>query len=308
MLRPMTPPLRRKGNRPKPVPLDSIPKVHMSFGPGGPWHDRISAVPIPVNDSDGFELRVTDDARPRALTFFKALVKRLPCEGIEVEITKGWNPRVIAKHNGIGLRLVVKEILRLQPLTEMNCWGRVRNVWVATGRLAFEARDTEHSYQAGYRIEIAALGPARSWVPRVIKRLKNAFARAKAFQEDLDETHRRYAEEDARRQAAEAARAAERERRNQLVAQAEAWRQRNVLRDYIAAVEDATRHAAANGDAPEELVNWCAWANAVAEDIESGKFIPQKNDRPASGLEQVRQVAQDPAHQAFWTGFQLGRR
>jgi hypothetical protein len=131
-----------------------------------------------------------------------------------------------------------------------------------TNRFALELYDPNIGYRYRARLadrKRATLEQALAEVPALLRRLvqenRDAEVERERWRREWDEQQRRETEERERRER-------EKARRAELVADAHAWREASLLRDYAAAVLQA------RGPEDEAQQRWATWARSVADEMD----------------------------------------
>lgn len=237
------------------------------------WHEYERHGHIELSE-DVLPLRVSLEATDRALRIWDAILKACESRGLHVSV----EPRLMKVSDGIhhvGLRISEK----VDRITRPASWGGRETVKSQpTGRLRIfvvGSYETKIEDLPEHLLELQlnevlqriyrGLATRRAWDKAFEKKQREKAEAAKAREQALaaEAKATRLREEELRRQQAEQAAAAERERL--LIAEAASWRDAETIRAYAthlkatAAVESAPTPA---------LTAWLAWADTVADKLD----------------------------------------
>src|SRR5262245_42777855 len=104
------------GNK-KAVPLSIVPKARFSFTGGQRFEKHLFAARRLIANDPKFDIRVTDEARPRAVAFFEALVAKLREHDVAVIVEKEFHDiKTFARGPTSRVSFVIRERLSAQRL------------------------------------------------------------------------------------------------------------------------------------------------------------------------------------------------
>lgn len=151
-------------------------------------------------------------------------------------------------------------------------WSYPRYEWFGTGRLSLMIDERSAS---GYR---------KSWTDGKTQRVEDclndfmvglveATVVKRAERTERAERERQRAEERERERVAALAEDRENRRRKQLETDADYWTRARGIREFANAAEETARVRASDGLIPTVIVDWLAWARAVADEIDPLKAL-----------------------------------
>jgi hypothetical protein len=235
-----------------------------------------------------FPLRFDTPLERRKLRILDVVMKTLEAMGLKVEHDARRGPGITVRANYDAVEFTIAEHIRqirrrLTPEEKADRW-RANQTWTVerepTGKFVLKIlggwalRSVPSSFQEGDdQLEHS--------LHKFVAALIAFLARARESRENRAAEERRYREAQERARRLEEERQAELARKVALRAQAAAWREAALLRDYVAAV----RAAVAEGNnvvPPDRVEEWAAWALDHADEIdpiEPGVMVSAKSQK-----------------------------
>jgi hypothetical protein len=248
--------------------------------------DRNGLLSAPWNAEEGtLNVSVSKDSLRRALCFLDALLKAVEKVGGKVEAVRTqWERETVVSFCGekvatLRLRERYRQQERERPLKDYGDWRRHESV--PTGRLVLDGascykphcQDTEK----GRRVEGSVDGLVVHWAEEAGRvRAERRRREEEARRREEEERRRRECEAEALRLRQELQRKQQEEqaRVDRLLTDAAAWRQSQVLREYIAAVERAAMSRDGRVEEGGETARWLAWAREQADRLDPFALSP----------------------------------
>lgn len=223
------------------------------------------------------DIRVSKEALPRALRIVDALIKALEARGISVELTGEQDipTRVVVLGETFGIGLEEKADRREKELTPQQKKEKERRPWMYSRQ--------EYTYHPNGQfvlgIKEGRTGYGRqNWSDGKVQRIENLLnkfvcalyrsavtTRSDRIQREIDEAKR--LERQRRNEELRRLQQIERTRLENLEKHAELWKHSQVIRAYVAAVQErADKETFAYGDLP--VTEWIDWALQQADRLD----------------------------------------
>lgn len=230
-------------------------------------------------------ISVSEASVRRSLAFLDALIKSVERVGGKVEVEQSqWKRETTVSFCGEQVATIrLRERYKQEPrkVPPKYPWDWQKYDFIPTGRLVLDSGYCEQVHcqdtEKGRRIEDAINALVVRWVAQAGK---NRIVRRRA-----DEEKRRREEEDRlrrereaelhrRRQELQEKQNAEQARVAKLIADAAAWRQSRIIREYILEVEQAALADDGRIEEGGELARWLEWARQQADRLDPFKPSP----------------------------------
>ena len=232
------------------------------------------------------DIHVTKGSIDRALRVFDTLLKAWRVRGwpVETMTEQPWHTRITVLDETFGVRLDerVRTSKAPRPPLKSRDWlaPRVPDNHEPTGQLTFRISD---GTQYGRDLRTWSDGKRRrieNCLNDIMIGLVQAAEGAKAARRAEEQRRREWAEAEQRRQLEAERWEREKDRRQELQRQAEAWLQAQQLQDYVSALSEAGRdHLREEPDG--RLARWVRWAETYVRELDPTQRLELLPHNPA---------------------------